>query len=248
MMQPETGLAMQSSGHSFASAFNPLYNIMTSKRLLLSLSAIALTCSMHAQVQLGVKGGFSYDIFTNKDNDPAKGTGTEIGGYCRVPISELLSFQPEVMYATRQAKATIDEQYSYQDMNGWHLSTHKGNMENRLSYVEVPLLLGIQVARGFRIHVGPVPALRVGYKSSLDYTITTSGNGATQQTQIKGDSNDAKGIRDFDFSAALGLNYELEKGFNFGVRYLRSFTTLGTNGGAYYNGIQVTIGYTFGNH
>lgn len=202
--------------------------------------------STNAQVHFGLKAGANYNIFTQKDADASKGVGIHLGGYVRVPISEGISFQPEVLYVPRGIKQTIDNTFSYTDFSGFQNRTEKGEVRLFINYIQVPLLVGFEVAEGLRLHVGPVPALRVGYKATMDYTITTTGNGTTQQTTVKGDNKDDSGVRDFDFGATAGLNYELGSGLNFGASYLRSFTTLGESGGSNYNGIFISVGYTLG--
>lgn len=216
------------------------------KKLLFVLALLIISSSTSAQVGFGVKAGANYNLLTQKNTDATSGVGMHLGVYGRVPISELISFQPEILFTTRGVKETVDETISYTDLTGFHTQTEKGDVKLHINYLEVPLLLGIEVAEGLRIHVGPALALRAGYKVSLDYTSTVTTNGNTQQSVIKADSKDDTGVRGFDFSALAGLNYELENGLNFGARYLRSFTTLGESGGAYYNGIYASVGFTFG--
>lgn len=217
-------------------------------KVLLSIATVALAGSTMAQVNIGAKAGVNYNIWTQKDVDASNGIGFHLGGYAQVPISDKLSFQPELLYSARGVKENLDETLTYTDAFGDQVTERsEGEAKVSIGYLEVPLLLAIQAGEGFNIHVGPVLALRMGYNSSVDYTQTTTVNGSTSTTSVSGESSDDTGVAGFDFGAAVGLNYELESGLNFGLRYIRGFSSIAEDAvdPVNYNGLQVSLGYTF---
>jgi hypothetical protein len=218
------------------------------KKSLLTCIAMALFGVTHAQVDLGAKLGLNYNIWTQADVDPSNGIGFHLGGYVRVPISDKLAFQPELLYSARGVKETVDETFTYTDpFLGQVTEKEDGEVKVGVGYLEVPLLLSIKAAEGFNVHVGPVLALRLGYNLSLDYTSTTTVGGSTTTTEVSGESSDDEGVSSFDFGMAAGFAYELESGLNFGLRYVRGFSSIieDADDPVNYNGFQVSIGYTF---
>ena len=143
---------------------------------------------------------------------------------------------------------TIDETFTYTDpLLGQVTEREEGDFALKVSYLEVPLLLDIQAADGFYVHVGPVLALRLGYNSELDYTLTQTAGGNTSTTDISAESSDDEGVSGFDFGAAAGINYEMESGLNFGLRYIRGFSSIieDVDDPVNYNGLQFSVGFTF---
>ncbi|HEX9826031.1 MAG TPA: porin family protein [Flavobacteriaceae bacterium] len=97
----------------------------------------------------------------------------------------------------------------------------------KLDYINVPVLAKFTVAEGFSIEAGP----QIGFLVSA-----------------KDDGEDVKDfLKSTDFSAALGLGYELETGLNFGARYnLGLGNVLDDDGGDLKNNvIQLFVGYNF---
>lgn len=232
--------------HSFGPHREP--NQTNMNKVLLSIAALALAGGATAQVNIGAKLGLNYNIWTQADVDPSNGIGFHLGGYAQVPISDNLTFQPELLYSGRGVKETIDETLTYTNGFGDQVTEkQEGDATVSVGYLEVPLLLGIQAGEGFNIHVGPVLALRMGYNAKVDYTETTTVNGSTSTSSISAESSDDTGVASFDFGAAVGLNYELESGLNFGLRYIRGFSSIVEDAvdPVNYNGLQVSLGYTF---
>ncbi|MCB0771604.1 MAG: PorT family protein [Flavobacteriales bacterium] len=218
------------------------------KKVVLGSLALGLSVLTYGQVDIGAKAGLNYNIWTLKDADPSNGIGFHLGAYGRIPFSDMLAFQPELLFTTRGVKESIDETVSYTNaFMQMVMERTEGDATVKVSYIEVPLLLDIMASEGFHVHVGPVLALRMGYNSSLDYTETQTVAGTTTTSTFSGESSDDTGIAGFDFAAAAGLNYEMESGFNLGLRYLRGFTSIAENSAdpLIYNGIQFSLGFTF---
>ncbi|MCK0109876.1 PorT family protein [Flavobacteriaceae bacterium S0825] len=103
----------------------------------------------------------------------------------------------------------------------------EGDADLKLDYLNVPVLAKITVAEGFSVEVGP----QIGFLLSAD-----------------ADGEDVKEfLKSTDFSAAIGMNYQLESGLNFGARYNLGLGNVVDEEDADWknNVFQVSIGFNF---
>lgn len=103
----------------------------------------------------------------------------------------------------------------------------EGDYDLKMDYLNIPVLAQIEVADGFSVEVGP----QIGILLSAD-----------------ADGEDVKEFfKSSDFSGAVGLNYALASGLNFGARYnLGLGNILDGDGDLKNNVFQFSIGYRFG--
>jgi hypothetical protein len=217
-------------------------------RILLCSVSFLLGYGAIAQTDVGAKLGLNYNTWTVPDEDNVSGIGLHLGVYLNIGISDNIYFRPELLYSDRGVKETIDETFSYNDpFLGQVTEREEGSFRLSLGYLEAPMLLGFKVNDNFHLHVGPVLGLRMGYKSSFDYTERVTVNGNTTTTTVEGSSKDDEGVSSFDFGAAIGLAYELDGGLNFGLRFTRGFTTIYSDAidPIVHNVFQFSVGYTF---
>jgi hypothetical protein len=106
------------------------------------------------------------------------------------------------------------------------------DVDYKMDYINVPVLAKFMVADGFSIEAGPQIGLLLSAKIE----------GEGEEVDIK---DDLKGI---DFSGAIGVNYEMASGLNFGARYNLGLGNIADfeDGDLKNNVIQVSIGYRFG--
>ena len=134
-----------------------------------------------------------------------------------------LSLQPEVLY-------------SAQGSNFGGVFGFTGIDDQKLNYVNVPILAKYRIIKGLSAEAGPV----VGVLISADGNVLDI-NGNTL------DGKDAYNTLDAGF--AVGASYAMDSGFVFGLRYNKGITNI--NNGDFLNGsnqnnvFQIHAGYSF---
>jgi hypothetical protein len=174
-----------------------------------SLSCFAFTASQAQDVKattpaFGFKGGLNFsNLYTdNVDNNNIL-TGFNAGLYAKFPISKSISIQPEISYTTKGAELTYNNAFA------------NGTAKFNVNYIEVPVLLVLNLTNAFNIHVGPYAAYMVSGKATNDSNLFASENNLN--------TND---FNKFDAGLSGGLGIDLES-VNFGVRYNYGLTTVG---------------------
>ncbi|OUR91064.1 hypothetical protein A9Q87_11345 [Flavobacteriales bacterium 34_180_T64] len=103
----------------------------------------------------------------------------------------------------------------------------EGGFDLKLDYINVPIMAKYEVADGFSLEAGP----QIGFLMSADF----------EGTDVK-DS-----FKSTDFSAGLGLAYEMESGLNFAARYNLGLGNIAEEdeGDLKNNVFQISVGYFF---
>jgi len=141
------------------------------KRVLLLLMAGFVVVTIHAQstvttkqytVSGGLLGALNFSEFRIPDVDTVDydtQTGWSFGGWLNVPISNGLSFEPQVMYS----------RYEYHTNNTTaDLLLRSG----KISYISLPLLLKLHAGDKFAFTLGP----QFDFMTSVDYTDNDDNN------------------------------------------------------------------------
>ena len=203
---------------------------------LLSIAFIAfLGFTANAQVNFGVKGGVNIASITGDETDGIKSNvGFHLGAVAEIEISELLSFQPELLFSTQGGKYEESEEILGVTVN----YEEKVN----LSYINVPLILKVYVSDGFAFEVGPQFGLLVGAKSKYDI----SGGGESES----GDEDIKDFVSGLDLGAGFGASFKTESGLFFGARYVLGLSNINDFDGAdevnqKNSVIQASIGFLF---
>ncbi|RLJ69083.1 outer membrane protein with beta-barrel domain [Lacinutrix venerupis] len=187
------------------------------------------------EVQFGVKGGLNSSTISGDDfGDLESRTSFNVGVLAEVPISERLSFQPEVFYSGQGFDVAENDQDNIFDTND--------NIEYQLDYIQVPLLLKAYLVKGLSVEVGP----QFGFKihEELDFQPTNDGG------DIEINSEDSY-VKDFSTSVALGASYKFDSGlfvngrYNFGVTDIFDDNTPFQGIDAKNNVLQVGLGFMF---
>ena len=174
----------------------------------LALSFITFT-SVQAQenvTKFGVKGGVNFsNFYTDNVDDNNVLTGFNIGLFAKLPISDNIALQPEISYTGKGAELVYNN------------ALVSGTAQFKLDYIEVPLLLAVNVTKIFNIHAGPYVAYMVSGK-----TTNKSDSGSYN---FEGNIN-VDDFNRFDAGLAGGFGIDLEP-VSFGVRYNYGLTKIG---------------------
>lgn len=176
--------------------------------------------------EFGLKGGLNVasiggDSFAGATFDTR--IAYHVGVFAQIPLLGKFSLQPEVLY-------------SAQGSNFGGVLGFSGFDDQKLNYVNVPVLAKYRIIKGLAAEIGPV----VGVLISADGNITDI-NGNTI------DGTDA--YKTIDAGLAVGASYAMDSGFVFGIRYNKGLTNINDgsvlNGSNQNNVFQIHAGYSF---
>lgn len=163
---------------------------------------------LHAQnnnvnPEYGIKGGFNMsNLYSSDANDENILYGFNAGLYATLPISDFIAIQPEILFTTKGAKL------------GYNNALASGESKFRLNYIEVPLLVRVNITRNFNIHAG-------GYASYLVSSKVTGRGDFNFEQEI--DTND---LNKFDAGLSAGVGVDFDP-ISIGLRYNYGLTTIG---------------------
>jgi len=165
---------------------------------------------LHAQdtnvtTEFGVKGGFNMSNLVDSGDDPDDNNilyGFNAGVYATLPISDFVAIQPELLFTTKGSELKYDNAFA------------TGNAKFRLNYIELPLLVRVNVTKNFNIHAG-------GYASYLVSSKVTGSGDFDFNEDI-----DTDDLAKFDAGLSAGLGVDFNP-ISVGVRYNYGLTTVG---------------------
>lgn len=115
----------------------------TALLLLLSNSIFA----QDKKVSFGLKGGVNYSNLNGGDNKPI--VGFHVGGFTEIKLSNLISFQPELLFSAQGFKLETPIRENFDDPIT--IRTYTIN----LNYVNIPLLAKFNITPVFNASFGP---------------------------------------------------------------------------------------------
>jgi hypothetical protein len=125
------------------------------KKLFLMILMAGFIFSAHAQ-ELGIKGGLNLAnaraSFDGESETGDMAIDFHLGGYAEFGISDLISFQPEVIYSREGFKDDILEE----------------TIRLQVNVIQIPLIVKFHVAQGFNLQIGPQPGFIVSTKAKAD--------------------------------------------------------------------------------
>ena len=175
--------------------------------LLIALTIFGLT-QANAQ-NFGFKGGYNYSSFNGdvaKDNTLKGLSGFYVGALLELPLGDVISLQPEVIYS-RQG-AAWEKDYNVPILG-------KGNLKNdlRLDYLNIPVMA--------KVNLGPLflqGGVQFGFLVGKPETSSTV-NGLRVTEQVEKDA-----YASFDFGVGAGLGVNLNQHLFIEARYTHSLT------------------------
>jgi hypothetical protein len=197
---------------------------------------IALTCVLsvssvaQTKVEIGFKGGVSFARFQGEDisYDVDTKNGFTVGGFLTVNVNNYLAIQPEILFVQKGTNGSV----SAFEFSWWHgVSYHEGYWEDRLSYLETPVLVKLKIPTGTRIepdlYVGPSLAIKLMAEEKWESTFSDSND------VLLGDSSGVEDIgnriKDIDFGVVVGGNLKINVSFAkvfADIRYSLSLTRI----------------------
>ena len=175
--------------------------------LLIALTIFGIT-QANAQ-NFGFKGGYNYSSFNGevaKDNTLKGLSGFYVGALLELPLGDVLSLQPEVIYS-RQG-AAWEKDYNVPILG-------KGSLKNdlRLDYLNIPVMA--------KVNLGPLflqGGVQFGFLVGKPETSSTvNGRRVTEEL-------DKDAYASFDFGVGAGLGVNLSQHFFIEARYTHSLT------------------------
>jgi hypothetical protein len=149
--------------------------------------------------RFGVKGGVNFTNFrVDEIEDNKMKAGLNLGLFFKMPVSEAVAIQPELLYSSKGSKLKYDNA-----LQG------EGEYRFNFNYLELPIMGVFSLGDRFNLQVGPYVA----------YLASTNIKNMDDDLNIQGvqDLNEDSFNR-FDYGIAAGLGFDFE-GFNIGARY-----------------------------
>ena len=165
---------------------------------------------LHAQdenvtTEFGVKGGFNMSNFLSDDDEVSDENilyGFNAGAYSTLPISDFVAIQPEILFTTKGSELEYNNALA------------SGNAKFKLNYIEVPLLVRVNITKNFNVHAG-------GYASYLVSSKVTGSGDIDFNEDV-----DTDDLNKFDAGIAAGIGVDFSP-ISVGLRYNYGLTTIG---------------------
>ena len=195
------------------------------KLAFLSLLALLLfiAAPIHAQEdnpgpKFGIKGGANLSqLYINQPNveDENMKVGYHFGLFGKIPVTDFLAIQPELLYTNTGAKVT----YGGSDLANL-LGIEEGEVRFNLNYIQVPIAL-VGNLGAFKIHAGPYVSYLVGANVKDLKSADLNSNDIT-------DLN-AENFNRMDYGLMGGIGVDINK-FMIGARYNYGLRKVGASG------------------
>lgn len=152
--------------------------------------------------EFGIKGGInSSNLYSSDADDENMLVGFNAGVYAKLPITDNIAFQPELLYTTKGSKVEYNSALINQ------------TAKIRLDYIELPLLFKFNLTENFNLQAG-------GYASYL----VNSKVKAEGAVDFERDVTD--NLQKFDAGLAAGVGVDFNP-VSVGLRYNYGLTAIG---------------------
>lgn len=193
------------------------------KKLLLSVVAIfALTTVTNAQNIGAVLGGNIANVSVDNLTTDSKFNFT-IGLFAEFMLSDKLGIQPELIFSGQGFK--FDEE----DIIGSGLFIE---LKQKLTYVNVPVLVNYYVVENFYLQAGPY----LGFLTNAEQNVSGS------LGILGGDNKDS--FESTDFGVSIGAGFKVEK-FNLGFKYQLGMSEIQSASNMKNRVLNISLGYRF---
>ena len=186
---------------------------MKKRKRILATLALVLTTSLAVNAQsedsnaeFGVKGGLNFsNLYTEDVDDNNALTSFNAGVYAKLPITDAFAIQPELLYSRKGAELVYNNALA------------EGTAKFKLNYIELPILLKINLTNSFNIHAGPY------FAYLIDAQVTNENESGTLNFEETYNNDDFNKF-DYGLSAGVGLDFQ---SLGFGIRYNYGLQTVG---------------------
>ncbi len=190
------------------------------------LLAVAATAAQAQSPSFGIKAGASLTNFADRGSFKNK-LGFNGGFVANLPVSDVFSIQPELLYSMKGYKFSADDGFGTQ-VDG----------RKTLHYIDVPVLARIN-AGGLFFEAGPQFGYLVAAKFAQDGSANFPAGGYSVRRDYKA----------LDFGYAAGLGYQLPAGPGIGLRYNGGIRKINESSGGQSvrnSAFQLYLTYMFG--
>jgi hypothetical protein len=154
----------------------------------------------------GIKGGINISNLSTKEADQDKMlTGFNLGVFAKMPITNDIAIQPELYYTTKGAQVNYNSTFV------------DGTAKFNLNYIEMPLLLIVNLTDNFNIHFGPY----VSYLIDGKVTNESTSSAFNFEDNIK-----TEDYNKFEAGIAAGAGVDIGA-ISLGARYTYGLTKVG---------------------
>jgi len=161
---------------------------------LLLLFNLLLTAQA-GKTQFGLKAGVNFaSVKVSDGNDYDSRTGFHVGGLAHIHVADHFAVQPELVFSAQGGKS--------------------GNVELKLNYINIPVLLQYMTNTGFRLQTGPQLGFLVSAESEFG------------DVEVDVDDN----FKSIDFSWAFGAGYLFASRFGIDARFNLGISDINDNG------------------
>ncbi len=175
------------------------------KKAITLLAFLSLVISFPAGAQhLGFKGGLNFTTLNLSDVENAESDlrlGYHAGIFFNIPVSETISFQPELLYSTKGSRTTYEDDLLNLD----------GESTLNLNYIEVPLLGVLNLGEVAQLNFGPY----IAFLSTASYDVEGTLLGSEYNESEELDQEYFRNV-DYGLAAGLALNFNA---LQVGARY-----------------------------
>jgi hypothetical protein len=207
------------------------------KKTLLSFTLILFCCAVaSAQFTGGIKGGLNLATLGGDADGAKMRPSIHLGGYINYPMSDVLSFQPELLFTSVGAK--FKESESTDDGFGNTIDISYKNT-TILNYISFPLMFKYK-AGTVNLEAGPQLGFFMGGKAKQKMTATYMG-----ETMSESESTDIdEGVNALDLGLNLGLSMDFDK-LTAGLRYSAGLANVNDEGSDKItnNVLQLSVSY-----
>lgn len=190
------------------------------KTLILALSTV-ITSAAFSQVQFGIKAGYNHANLKYENNSSVKTdprSGYHAGFFTHIPVAGGFAIQPEVTYSLQGAE------YEAPVLG-----------KDKISYVNIPVLLQYQLKGGLRLQTGP----QLGILTENEFEPANGGA-----------NSEIPNVNNLDFSWSAGLGYLSRIGLGVDLRYNHGISNIyesgNSNNEVKNRVLQIGLFYQFG--
>jgi hypothetical protein len=221
-------------------------------RKIYTLTAILLlfvAVGANAQVKYGVNAGLSHsswkgDVVNSFNNllqfsdgmiTTKPSNGIYAGGFAEIPLGGVFSIQPGLYYAQKgygvQGAINVDK---------LNFLAAGATAEVKSHYIDMPVLLKAEVAKGLQVYAGPQLSYLVRSDVKMD-----AGLLGVSLFKTKMDITDA--FNQADFGLTGGASYTFDNGFSLNASYDHGLSRLDKNSHleSFNRGFKVGVGFRF---
>lgn len=159
-----------------------------------------------SNAQIGVKGGVNFsNMYVEDVDDNNVLTSFNAGFYASIPLTSSIAIQPELLYSRKGAELEYNNLLA------------EGKAKFKLNYIEMPVLLKVNVTDNINIHAGPYFA----------YLINAEVSNENSEGEVNfEDEYDNDDFNKFDVGLSAGLGFDFNS-IGIGARYNYGLSTVG---------------------